>query len=123
MLCQHCNTNEADYHFVVQENLKLHEVHLCADCASRLYQQYQSYLSGWQMTAQPSWTATAFQWPRQGEERRMPDSIDEDFSHRRLLTELRTKLQKAVDEEDYETAAKLRDEINKEKNRVQSPTL
>lgn len=121
MLCQHCNRNEASLHFELRNGYQKGEMHLCPVCAETLGRQYMAYMQsqapyfgGWQMLGGQS-PGVPFPGGFSGAmppQQRVPEQVDEEFSLRRRLTELRTKLQRAVDEEDYEAAAKLRDEIN-----------
>lgn len=123
MLCQHCNKNEAEYHFSITNGFQAGEVHLCKECAELLGNQYMEYYRkmapfGWQMTNQGAFSEK----PTLGFSGTQPDitQLDEDFAYRRKLSELRSRLQYAVDKEDYETAAKLRDEIQGEKKMAET---
>lgn len=115
MLCQHCNTNEAAVHFTVYNGYQRGEVHLCPQCAQQLERQYRQALDGlsgvgiWQLQEGLPWQGGAYEPNRADTERSIAEEVG--FQHRRQLTELRYRLQQAVDDEDYEAAAKLRDEI------------
>lgn len=120
MLCQHCNHNEADYHFVVSYGGQSGDVHLCAGCAHKLAHQYQNFFAsqmpylGWAMQSGQAWdTPARFAYPDREPEvaERFPKEADSVLQRRRWLGELRYKLSQAVKAEDYEAAAKLRDEI------------
>lgn len=125
MLCQHCNQNEATCHFVVSNGYETGEVHLCAECVRQMEQAFLKHLEsrilspgGWQLQSGQGWSMPAFGSTHTGS-RQAAGETEEEFRSRRRLSELRARLQQAVDREDYEAAAKLRDEIGSEKNKRQ----
>ena len=133
MLCQYCNCNKADYRFFVNFNGQVSDVHLCAECTGRLSAQFQEFynhmkpfMGGWRPERQEE--ATSFgefgvvpgETGKRPRHNPFPTVADEDFSQRRKLGELRAQLQKAIQAEEYETAAKLRDEILRTENKVRT---
>lgn len=102
MKCQYCNHNEAEQTFRVFMMGEVHEVHLCNECAQRL-QQYASVQQGG-FGGRPA-------AQRQPGENPFPHDAGESIKRRRMFASLRTRLQAAVQREDYEEAALLRDEL------------
>lgn len=120
MLCQHCNHNQAEYHFVVNYGGQVGDVHLCPECAQTLARQYQSWVNepaygGMQAFFAPGYQTAGGSFGYQGVSAadRFPAEADEAFKQRRLLGELRARLKQAVTAEEYEEAARLRDEITR----------
>lgn len=90
-------------------------MHLCPQCAGRLSKEYQElFLRPWQMLegGAPFPLTTTPQKPDE----------DAEFRHRRKLGELKARLEHAVAGEDYETAAKLKNEIAAEEKNVPGKT-
>lgn len=112
MLCQHCNHNDAFYHFTLSDGQQTGDVHLCADCAAKLARQYQGWMSRMGQGGGQGWSVP---FPDAGgfalSAERFPVEAEEGFRARRRIGQLRAQLKRAVETEDYETAARLRDEI------------
>lgn len=128
MKCYHCNENEAEYRFFVNYMGQMGEIHVCGDCvekfrhyAEKMFEELKENggpaLEGW--GAGPIGVAPmGFAPPRPAAARPIgKDPFPEDagslMKQRRQLNELRQRLQDAVDREDYESAAGIRDEIAK----------
>ena len=110
MKCQFCNKNEADKVFYLNYMGGLYQISVCDDCLQRMWQQavasgqaetFRNY-SGW-WPGRPE--------PRRYGERAFPDDAAEDLKKRRRRSLLRARLSEAAGREDYEEAAKLRDDI------------
>lgn len=138
MKCQNCNHNEANFHYSSNINGTITETHLCGECARQTgYDQVLGdldiwspfsvmgpfsrsffgpvYSGGWMSPAvslMPPQTASV---PGALEPGRAADGTPldagEELKARRHLNELRARLKNAVDAEQYEKAAELRDEI------------
>lgn len=109
MLCQHCNKNHATHHFIVSRNGQSSEIHLCTKCAKHLGKEYQGLLlHPWQLMGgwMPPFVQTNYPNIQQDSE--------SEFRRRRKLGEMQARLETAIEEENYELAAKLRDEIARE---------
>ncbi len=110
MKCQFCNKNEADKVFYLDYMGGLYQISICNDCLQRMWQQavatgqaetFRNY-SGW-WPGRPE--------PRRYGERAFPDAAAEDLQKKRKLSLLRIRLTEAANQEDYEEAARLRDNI------------
>lgn len=137
MLCQNCNQRQATCHLMVSHNGRSSEAHLCAECANTYAGQYQQLLSETYPMMQgflpdgigplASFTLFPGMLPTNGVAQRAPageqyglhspadpfgqPQADPEFKARRERELLHGKLRKAVATEDFETAAKLRDQI------------
>lgn len=111
---------------MLNQNGRSSEAHLCADCAGQYARNNETFFSGMipLFGMAPSFGDGLFSaMPVGMPVRSMPESgpsvepaaspVDPEFQQRRELELLRGRLQEAVAAEDYETAAKLRDEIRK----------
>ncbi len=110
MRCQFCNKNEADKMFFVNWMGIQYQISVCSECLEKMWSQaeaagkeeaFKSY-SGW--------------WPGKPEPRKMgecpfPKQAEESLCRRRELAVLQIRLQEAAEEENYEEAARLRDNI------------
>lgn len=103
MLCNYCHKREATNSITVNFMGANHEVNLCEDCA-RKFLKYA-------YAEQPS----GMWWLNRDEEKGIRDTVipvaDEDIAKQRHLKQLERRLEHAVAKEQYETAARLRDEI------------
>ena len=126
MLCQHCNQNEATIRFQYNVNGQGGEIHLCAECAEKLQSQAGAFpqlsagispllnMGLMNMGGMMDWSGLANMMRQPGTvTTQAPPEVDDSFKHRRRINELRTQLSGAVEREDYEEAARLRDEIKK----------
>lgn len=123
MKCQHCHQNEATLSFVVNWMGIEQEVHICEECAEkwRQYataaQQQQHY--AWNQMGGNGW----MYYQNQGKVRDLGNSpflhaASNEIKKRRQLNVLRYQLKQAILSEQYEEAARLRDEIGKEEKEV-----
>lgn len=127
MLCSHCNHNEAEYRFFLSYMGRIVEINLCPDCLEELKKQFLSFQKAF--AGNSAWQAA---WPgflmgTQGinkpgggsdmadpkEREVFPLDAGCEIRDRRRLNELRARLSRAIELEEYETAAQLRDEIVK----------
>ncbi len=98
MLCQHCNKNEAEIKFMFDFMGRHVEVNLCHECAARLHGFYEGRLGQYDAPQAPGERAAA--------------GLDVgDIRHQRKLNEMQVRLRIAISNEEYEEAARLRDEI------------
>jgi protein-arginine kinase activator protein McsA len=126
MKCYHCHENNAEYRFIINYMDQVGEIHLCETCVER-FRRYAHKLFAGYTESEP-----AMKDPGDGPIIRgyysefspgvKPRALGEDdfpidagaiMRRRRWLNELRERLKVAVEQEDYEAAAALRDEINR----------
>lgn len=123
MLCQYCNQEESDYRFYIHFGAEANEVHLCAGCAEKLSTQFfyhmRQMIPNFGFDGERTGSSLPFgSFPfAKGVDRKLgedpfPLDAGEDIRMRRRLNELRARLADAVHREDYEHAARLRDEIS-----------
>lgn len=112
MKCYNCGHNEADHRFLV--NMMGHgaEIFLCNECLEG-FKQYAAYVM---QNATPPTEEMAV---REMGADSFPLDAGDDIKHRRKISALRARLREAVEREDYEQAAHLRDEIAKEEPKPQ----
>lgn len=125
MLCNHCNKNEAENRFYVNFMGQVGEVNLCTDCLDQIMRFAGGMYRGFQQSAASSApdgleADLGMGYPeihtRAIGEDRYPTDAGAQIKHRRRLAELRGRMEEAISREDYEMAARLRDEIcNEEK--------
>lgn len=123
MLCQHCHEHPATVHYSIYDNGRQTEAYLCRDCAQQLSQQYTAELARWWSGLYHSLGENQTAIPIANGQNHAKTKADETFCQRRRLGELRWKLDEAVANEDYETAAKLRDTIRREEQNDYSTTI
>ena len=117
MKCYNCAKNQADNRFLVNHNGSTAEVYLCGECLGSLNQHVSSIIGGaW--TGGPSSVRHACQWPgfdpptsQSAYVECFPLDAGDEIKRKRMLGEFKEKLAAAVQAEDYETAAIIRDEI------------
>lgn len=115
MKCYHCGENEAELRFFVNYMGQSGEVHLCTECVEK----FKAYTSAMfqEMAAGPAAVWAGSGLSREPVEVRaigedtFPLDAGVEIRRRRRLGELKAALGKAVELEDYETAASLRDQI------------
>ena len=138
MKCQNCGRNEATYYYKSSINGRLTETHLCADCARKLgyvqrmqpdsffgddffshpFRLFEPLLGGFGNRLLPPPPAPAAA-PRPAppapadapEDAQVDKAEQERFSLQRQRNALQTQLRHAVEAEDFESAAKLRDQL------------
>jgi protein-arginine kinase activator protein McsA len=126
MRCSHCNKNEAESIVYLDYMGQKSELYLCGECMESMRQYvnglYRQFRGDGSQNAEPQPEAEAsapFESPSESEpvpEPRaeggaFPDDAGDAIRDRRQLAELRAKLRAAIQKEDYEQAAALRDEI------------
>lgn len=118
MKCQHCHENEATLSFLVNWMGMEQEVHLCNDCAEK-FRQYAiaaKQQSAWNQMGGNNWMYMQNQTKaRDIGESPFLHAADEEIKKKRRLNALKYQLEQAVQSEEYEEAARLRDEIQQEK--------
>lgn len=105
MKCQHCNENEATNTFLVSFPGGRQEIHLCDDC-TRMAQKYYEMAR-----RQNPEMFGAGQLAKRETGISIPEDAGSEVRQRRRLNILRARLARAVKQEHYEEAARLRDEI------------
>lgn len=108
MKCQYCHQREAVNTFLIALPGGRKEFHLCSECTENARQYYYA------MRKMNPIMLAEFEGP--GGNRDLGDSPFPQYAgieieRRRQINQLKAKLQKAVDSERYEEAAKLRDQI------------
>lgn len=119
MKCYSCSRNEAESRLLVNYMGHSAEIHLCTECLEGLRQYASSILKevrekGLVSTQPYAWPNFELSVPPQiiadGEDT-PPMDVGEEIRRRRRLGELKENLRDAVRNENYESAAALRDEI------------
>ena len=131
MLCEKCGKNNANVHITRNINGKVTELHLCEECAKTSGQMvsvnrffndfFESVLPVRTRRRMPIIDRMAIDPAYSGcedcvEERQQTAEKKEPPDRIELL---KKQMKQAVDEEDFETAAKIRDEIKKLTNNTQ----
>lgn len=102
MKCDYCNHNEAEHTFRALIMGEEREIHLCGECMHKFRQHYESVARQQAMAGGAG---------RDTKRNPFPPDAGEDVRSRRLLGGLKARLQEAIEQEQYEEAARLRDEI------------
>ena len=132
MKCQRCLVREASFHYKSNINGEISEQHLCANCAGiqeghlfahTLANPMDALLGGGIFGTRPFFapvhraadttmrrTPIGILEPQEGN---IPSDADDALKQRRALNQLRQELQAAMDTENFERAAELRDEIHR----------
>ena len=130
MKCEHCGRKEATFYYRSNVNGRVHEAHLCQNCAAEL-----GYDFSWENSMEdlfsffPRVSGDDFAMPRltRAAQRtlRVPPAEEEHekpllspqeqqkLRRQREKNALRVALDEALDAEDYERAASLRDELRR----------
>jgi protein-arginine kinase activator protein McsA len=118
MRCSYCGKNEAESVVYMDYMGQKSEMYLCGECMERARQYlgglYKQFLQNFGRSGEPD-VAPPFE-PAQFEKAESgayPIDAGGEIRDRRRLGELRARLADAVEKEDYEQAAALRDEIAK----------
>ena len=127
MRCEHCGRNEATFHYQSTVNGYTEEAHLCQECASALGYREQfafsllpSMFGGFggffgepRLTpvARRTLPLTSVSDEPGGVESLLGEAEGQALRHERERNSLQVRLKGAVDAEDYEQAARLRDEL------------
>ena len=123
MKCEHCGVENATFFCKTTVNGQSREMHLCNACAEKLHQSFSrpfgrlfdpfSLLGDFAHLP----TATLTEFPAPNEDAAPPqeelvDAIDaKKLQEERQRNALQAQLRRAIDEERYEDAAKIRDEL------------
>ena len=131
MKCEHCGKNEATFYCKSNINGTVKEVHLCADCAAELGYTERLRASFRPMrffSADDFFTPlfgnfgahllTEFPSPVEEKVPEQPKPLVDEIEQSKLRAQrqrnaLQAQLKAAVASEDYETAARLRDELKR----------
>jgi len=139
MKCQHCLANEANFHYRSNINGEIAEQHLCAACAQSvnglfagvaanpmraMEEMLQGSLLGPSLFGGRSFFAPLHREPerlgqgaemchREPKTAGIPEVADEALQARRAMNALRQEMQTAIEQENFERAAEIRDEINR----------
>ena len=106
MKCQFCNKNEAVNTFLVSFSGIRQEVHLCASCTKLGRQYYERFRA-----ANPGMFLNNDAGVREVGEASFPDNAGDEIRRRRQMNILRARLEQALEDERYEEAARIRDQI------------
>lgn len=136
MICERCGRNEATFYYRENVNGRERELHLCADCAREegvggenifqgfframpsMWEPFFSPLREERMAYSLPVTQRSRISPAQSEaEEKISGAEDEALRLRREQSILHEQLRDAVEREDYETAARLRDELKRLENK------
>ena len=130
MKCEHCGRNDATFYYRSNVNGRVSEAHLCETCASAL--GYRTELSGaWDDLFSllprvvggedfaPSFTPAArralhiLPSEEEHEQPLLSEQEQRELRRERERNALHIALDEALEQEDYEQAAKLRDELKR----------
>lgn len=110
MKCQFCNKDRVDRVFYINWTGTVYQVPVCADCLQKMWNQaaatgkteeFKNYTGWWPGKCDP----------RHLGDRAFPEKAVPGLIRRRRLAALRIRLTEAAETENYEEAAKLRDDI------------
>jgi len=124
MNCQHCGVQAANFHYQANINGQTTEFSLCQDCAEALQ---GSVFAGQRANASvffgnrrsgmrpEGFTQRSFAPPVVPEpsEAKIPLEADETLKQRRHVNACRAEMQSAIEAENFERAAELRDELHR----------
>ena len=129
MKCEHCGKNEATFYYKSNVNGVVKEVHLCENCAAELgYTEHlRSAFRPMHLFDHPfepffgtlgTHLLTEFPSPVEEKVPEQPKPLVDEIEQNKLREQrqrnaLQTQLKAAIEAEDYETAAKLRDELKR----------
>jgi len=114
MKCQYCNQNEAVNTFLISFPGGQQEVHICESC-TKLGQRYYENA---RMANPGMFRDNTAAGQRKVGNIPFPDNAGYEIQHRRQLNVLKARLEQAVEKEQYEEAARLRDQIASYENDV-----
>ena len=129
MKCEHCGKNEATFYYKSNINGVVKEVHLCPDCAAELgyTERLHSSFRPLHLFLDPfeplfgdfgAHLLTEFPAPVEEKAPSQPKPLVDEIEQAKLREQrqrnaLQAQLKSAVEAEDYETAARLRDELKR----------
>ena len=110
MKCQFCNKEKVDRVFYINWMGTVYQVPVCADCLQKIWQQAAAAGKTEEFKKYTGW------WPGKREPRRLgdrafPETAVDGLVKRRKIAALRVCLDEAAAGEDYEEAARIRDDI------------
>ncbi|MDO5014714.1 MAG: UvrB/UvrC motif-containing protein [Clostridia bacterium] len=138
MLCQNCNHRQSNVFIKRSINGQTKELHLCSDCAAKLgysdifnkpvfsgfgnlfenFFNAPSILSGESFFQLPEFENSMFGGYENKREPQIAYTVvDDEEEKKEDKSNLQMQLEKAVEEQNYEEAARIRDLINEEKNK------
>lgn len=110
MKCQFCNKEKADRVFYINWMGTVYQVPVCGDCLQNMWNQAVSSGKAEEFKNYTGWWPGK-QEPRHLGDRAFPETAVPGLIKRRKLAALRVRLNEAAAAENYEEAAKLRDDI------------
>ena len=132
MKCEHCGREEATFHYRTSINGVVQQAHLCERCAAELgYQTEMDFGSGFSdllsmvsgdffspVRLTPTGGRMLQVLPREAEHEKplLNEEEQKTLRRKRECNALRVALEEALDAEDYEKAATLRDELRRLEN-------
>lgn len=110
MKCQFCGRDHVDRVFYINWMGTVYQVPVCAGCLDKMWQQASAAGKTEEFKSYTGW------WPGKQEPRRLGDRAFPELAvpgliNRRKLNALKARLTEAAEQEDYEEAARLRDDI------------
>jgi len=115
MKCQYCNKNEAVNTFLITFAGGQQEIHVCESC-TELGQRYYEKAR----MAHPGMFRDNAAGGRKVGDVSFPDNAGSEIQRRRQMNILRARLEQAIEKEQYEEAARLRDLIAVQETRGDS---
>lgn len=110
MKCQFCNKEKVDRVFYINWMGTVYQVPVCRDCLQNMWNQAVSSGKAEEFKNYTGWWPGK-QEPRHLGDRAFPETVVPGLIKRRKLAALRVRLNEAAAAENYEEAAKLRDDI------------
>ena len=110
MKCQFCNKEKVDRVFYINWMGTVYQVPVCRDCLQNMWNQAVSSGKAEEFKNYTGWWPGK-QEPRHLGDRAFPETAVPGLIKRRKLAALRVRLNEAAAAENYEEAAKLRDDI------------
>ncbi len=112
MLCQMCHKNEADQYYLGNWNDTLFVAGICSECAKNLEERVSQSGRG-DMVRRMIGLYPGKVTPRADGSVPFTEQADEETLHKIRLNEKKAQLAEAAAREDYQEAARLRDEIER----------
>lgn len=110
MKCQFCNREHSDRVFYINWMGAVYQVPVCEDCLQKMWKQAATSGKAEEFKNYTGWWPGK-QKPRQLGDRAFPETAVSGLVNRRKLAALRARLEAAAESENYEEAARLRDDI------------
>ncbi len=112
MLCQMCHKNEANQYYLGCWDENLFIAGICSDCAKNIENAAAQHGRG-EMIRRAVGLYPGKQTPRADGSTPFKEKADPEILRKVQLNELKAQLSEAAEQEDYQEAARLRDQINK----------